>query len=160
MANTKPRWTARLTALALAGIAAAALTACGSGNAGPNPAPKLVPGVTPGGHLTIGIPFDEPGIGVQNGTSYSGFDVDTATYVAKALGVPPENITWVKANGAEREQLLSGGGADLIFSTYSITDQRKQVVDFAGPYFTAHQDLLVRRNDEEITGPEDRKSVV
>ena len=144
----------RLAGVLLAGVTAAALTACSAGTEGPNQAPKLVPGVTPGGHLTIGIPFDEPGIGVQDGTSYKGFDVETATYVAKALGVPPENIKWVKANGADREQLLESGGADLIFSTYSITDQRKQVVDFAGPYFTAHQDLLVRGNEEEITGPE------
>ena len=38
-------------------------------------------------------------------------------------------------------------------STFSITDERKQVVDFAGPYFDAAQDLLVRRNEEDITGP-------
>ena len=48
----------------------------------------------------------------------------------------------------------TSGEADLIVSTFSITDERKQVVDFAGPYFVAHQDLLVRRNDTEITGPE------
>lgn len=154
MSSTMRRLTARLMCAALAGVVATALAACGVSTEGPNPAPTVVPGATPGGHLTIGIPFDEPGIGVQDGTSYKGFDVETATYVAKALGVSPENITWVKANGADREQLLSGGGADLIFSTYSITDARRQVVDFAGPYFTAHQDLLVRRNDEEITGPE------
>jgi len=41
-----------------------------------------------------------------------------------------------------------------VFSTYTITEARKQVVDFAGPYFLAHQDLLVRRNETEITGPE------
>lgn len=135
-------------------LAVTTLTACGSGGGGPNPNPALVPGVTPGGKLTIGIPFDEPGIGVKSGDSYSGFDVETATYVAKSLGVPPANITWVQATGADREQLLTTGGADLIVSTYSITDQRKQVIDFAGPYFTAAQDLLVRRNEEEITGPE------
>jgi glutamate transport system substrate-binding protein len=145
----------RFAAAALAGLAVVTLAACGgSGGEGPNPSPSVVPGATPGGRLTIGIPFDEPGIGVKDGTSYSGFDVETATYVAKALGVPPENVTWVKANGADREQLLAAGQVDLIFSTYSITGARKQVVDFAGPYFTAHQDLLVRRNDEEITGPE------
>ena len=42
----------------------------------------------------------------------------------------------------------------MVFSSYSITDARKQKVDFAGPYFVAHQDLLIRRNDAEITGPE------
>jgi glutamate transport system substrate-binding protein len=135
-------------------FAATTLTACGSGGGGPNPNPATVPGITPGGKLTIGIPFDEPGIGLKSGDSYSGFDVETATYVAKALGVPPANITWVKANGADREQLLVAGQADLIVSTYSITDQRKEVVDFAGPYFSAAQDLLVRRNEEEITGPD------
>ena len=50
-----------------------------------------MPGATPGGKLTIGIPFDEPGIGMKDGDTYSGFDVETATYVAKALGVPGEH---------------------------------------------------------------------
>ena len=72
----------------------------------------------------------------------------------QALGVPKENITWNEANPADRENLLTSGQVDLVFSTYSITDDRKQLVDFAGPYFEAHQDLLVRRNEEEITGPE------
>jgi glutamate transport system substrate-binding protein len=80
--------------------------------------------------------------------------VETAKYVAKALGVPEANITWVEATGAKREVLLTSGGADMIVSTYTINDERKQKIDFAGPYFIAHQDLLVRRNETEITGPE------
>ena len=68
--------------------------------------------------------------------------------------MPEENITWVEATGAKREELLASGGADMIVSTYTINDERKQKVDFAGPYFLAHQDLLVRRNETEITGPE------
>jgi len=144
----------RLVATALAGLVTITLAACGSGGGGPNAAPSPVPGATPGGHLTIAIPFDEPGLGVKDGTSYRGFDVETATYVAKALGVPDANITWKEANADDRVQLLINGQVDLVFSTFSITDARKQQVDFAGPYFTAHQDLLVRRNEEEITGPE------
>jgi glutamate transport system substrate-binding protein len=151
MANT----VRRLAAAALAGLAVAALAACGgTGGEGPNPSPTPVPGATPNGRLTIGIPFDEPGIGLKDGTSYRGFDVETATYVAKSLGVPEANIIWKEATGAAREQLLTTGQVDLVFSTYSITDERRQVVDFAGPYFLAHQDLLVRRNETEITGPE------
>jgi glutamate transport system substrate-binding protein len=144
----------RLAAVALAGCVAATLAACGSGTEGPNPTPSLVPGANPNGKLTIGIPFDEPGIGMKDGANYRGFDVETAKYVAKSLGVPESNITWVAATGSERERMLQAGQVDLIFSTYSITDDRKKVVDFAGPYFLAHQDLLVRRNDTEITGPE------
>lgn len=144
----------RLAATALVGLAVAALAACGSGGQGPNASPTPVPGATSNGRLTIGIPFDEPGIGLKNGTSYTGFDVETATYVAKALGMPEQNITWKEANGSAREQLLESGQVDMVVSTYSITDARKQLVDFAGPYFVAHQDLLVRRDDTDITGPD------
>ena len=136
---------------ALAGLVVVA--ACGGGGGGPNPTPAPVAGA-PGGKLTIGIAFDEPGLGLKTGDAYTGFDVDTAVYIAGALGVTRDNITWKEANSDQRQQLLESGQADLIVSTFSITDERKQVVDFAGPYFIAHQDLLVRRNDTEITGPE------
>ena len=148
--------TSRPGRVALAAASAAllaALAGCG-GSAEPNASPSLVPGASSGGKLTIGIPVDEPGIGMRDGDTYTGFDVETATYVAAALGVPAANITWVEAEGDQRQQLLSSGGADLIVSTFSITDERKQVVDFAGPYFDASQDLLVRRNEEDITGPD------
>ncbi len=39
-------------------------------------------------------------------------------------------------------------------ATYSITDTRKEKVSFAGPYFIAGQDLLVRADETAITGPE------
>jgi glutamate transport system substrate-binding protein len=140
--------------VALTGVAA---VACSSG--GQVKTPTTVSGAAEGGKLTIGISFDQPGLGYKEGDSsgagsYSGFDVDTAIYVAQALGVPKENITWVQADPADRETLLENGDVDLVFSTYSITDDRKKVVDFAGPYFLAHQDLLVRRNETDITGPD------
>jgi len=144
----------RLLAAAVGLITVAALVACGSTGEGPNPSPSVVPGATPGGSLRIGISFDQPGLGFKDGDSYTGFDVDTATYIAKSLGVPAENINWIEADPANRENLLTTGAVDLVLSTYSITDERAEVVDFAGPYFEAHQDLLVRRNEEEISGPE------
>jgi glutamate transport system substrate-binding protein len=140
-----------LAAATLVGLALT--TGCGSSE-GPSTEPTPVPGAATNGRMTIGIPFDEPGIGMKNGDSYSGFDVETAKYVAKALGVPEANITWKEATGAQREALLMSGEVDMVVSTYTITDERKQKVDFAGPYFLAHQDLLVRRNETEITGPE------
>lgn len=135
----------------LIGLTAVGAVACGSGGAVQTP--STVSGA-PGGKLTIGISFDQPGLGLREGDTYTGFDVLTATYVAQALGVPKENITWQRADPAEREKLLQDGDVDLVFSTYSITDERKQKVDFAGPYFLAHQDLLVRRNETDITGPD------
>lgn len=141
----------RTVAAALAGLTAIAITSCGTGEV---KTPEPVPGASTGGNLKIGISFDQPGLGLKTGGTYTGFDVDTATYVAQALGVAKENITWVEANPEDREKLITDGQVDLVFSTYSITDQRKQTVDFAGPYFVAHQDLLVRRNEEEIKSPE------
>ena len=145
------RTTVRSSIAIVLAVVATTLTGCSSD--GEIKDPDLVKGAQEGGRLTIGISFDEPGVGFRKGETYSGFDVDTATYVAKALGVDAKDITWVRADPGEREQLLESGKADLVVATYSITDERKQAVDFAGPYFVAHQDLLIRRNDTEITGP-------
>lgn len=139
--------------LTLSVIALTTLAACGADTAGPTAEPTLVEGAHRGGSLTIGIPFDNPGLGLDQDGKYSGFDVETAIYVALALGVAEEDITWVEARPEDREDLLTTGQVDLVLSTYSITDERNEVVDFAGPYFIAHQDLLVRRNETEISGP-------
>lgn len=141
----------RTTVVTALTVLAATLAGCGSD--GEIKKPDLVEGAREGGRLTIGISYDEPGVGFRDGDDYSGFDVETAIYVAQALGVAEEDITWVRADPADRERLLTSGEADLVVATYSITDERKQQVDFAGPYFVAHQDLLVRRNDTEVTGP-------
>ncbi len=107
------------------------------------------------GKVTVGIKFDQPGLGLKNpdGT-YSGFDVEVAKYVATALGVPEDGVTFVEAKSAEREGLIERGEVDFIVATYSITDTRKEKVDFAGPYFVAAQDLLVKSDNTDITGPE------
>src|SRR5690606_37420251 len=107
------------------------------------------------GTLTVGIKFDQPGLGLRNPDgSFSGFDVEVAEYVAGQLGVPPENITFKEAPSAQRETLIQNGEVDYVVATYSITDARKEKVDFAGPYFIAGQSLLVRADETEITGPE------
>ncbi len=106
------------------------------------------------GTVTIGIKFDQPGLGLQNPDgSFSGFDVDVAKYVAKELGVPEGGITFKQTKSAEREDAIANGTVDYIVATYSITDARKAKVNFGGPYFVAHQNLLVKA-DSDITGPE------
>lgn len=107
------------------------------------------------GKLTIGIKYDQPGLGLRNtdGT-YSGFDVEVAEYVASKLGVQPDGITFKEAPSAQRETLIENGQVDFVVATYSITDSRKEKVDFAGPYYVAGQSLLVRADNNEVTGPE------
>ncbi|MFE9023707.1 glutamate ABC transporter substrate-binding protein [Streptomyces sp. NPDC007808] len=104
-----------------------------------------------GDKIKIGIKYDQPGLGLKEpGGKYSGFDVDVATYVAKELGYEPNQIEWVETKSADRENALARGDVKLIAATYSITDERKEKVDFAGPYLLAHQDLLVK-TDSDIT---------
>jgi len=132
-----------------AAVLSLSIAACGSGSGGGSGSTGDA-----GGGLKIGIKFDQPGLGLKQGSDYTGMDVDVAKYVAKQLGTDEGNITWVQAPSAQRETLISTGQVDFIVATYSITDERKQKVSFAGPYFVAGQDLLVRADDTSITGPE------
>ncbi|GIG23200.1 ABC transporter substrate-binding protein [Cellulomonas chitinilytica] len=148
--------TARL-AVALT-AATLALAGCSSGgDSGDESTSESSAAVTGGaeGTIRIGIKFDQPGLGFQDGDEYTGFDVDVAKYVAGELGYGEDQIEWVQAPSAQRENLLQTGQVDMIFATYSITDKRKEVVSFAGPYFVAGQDLLVAADDDSITGPQD-----
>ena len=103
-----------------------------------------------GDKIKIGIKYDQPGLGLKEPGGYSGFDVDVATYVAKELGYEPDQIEWVETKSADRENALKRGDVKFIAATYSINDERKKSVDFAGPYLLAHQDLLIK-TDSDIT---------
>ncbi|MPY09614.1 glutamate ABC transporter substrate-binding protein [Arthrobacter bussei] len=139
----------RYAAAAVAAVAALTLSACGGGDSAESEG-----GESGGEMVRIGIKFDQPGLGYDEGGTYSGFDVDVAKYVANELGFGEDQIEFVEAPSANRENLLSNNQVDMIFATYSITDTRKETVDFGGPYFVAGQDLLVP-TDSDITGPED-----
>ena len=117
------------------------MTACGGGSGGDD------------SKIVIGTKFDQPGLGLRNpdGT-YSGFDVDVATYVAKELGYTPEDIEWKEAPSAQRETLIQNDQVEFIAATYSITDSRKEKVDFVGPYLVTGQSLLVKADDTDVTG--------
>lgn len=105
------------------------------------------------GKIIIGVKFDQPGLSIKNpdGT-LTGFDADVARYVAGRLGYPPERIAWIEAPSGQREMLLRNGQVDYIVASYSITDARRQRVDFAGPYLSVGQSLLVLVDNTDITG--------
>ncbi|NEA42935.1 glutamate ABC transporter substrate-binding protein [Streptomyces sp. SID11385] len=112
-----------------------------------------------GKKITIGIKVDQPGLGQKLPSGeYAGFDVDVARYVAKALGYKTNQIVWKEAKSADRETMLERGDVDFIAASYSITDEREAKVDFAGPYLLAHQDILVRADENGIKDPKDLNS--
>jgi len=103
--------------------------------------------------LTIGVKADQPGLGLQTGSTYSGYDIEIAKIIAKGLGVDESGITWKTTVSANREPYIQQGQVDMVVATYTINDERKKVVSFGGPYYVAGQDLLVPVNST-ITGPE------
>jgi glutamate transport system substrate-binding protein len=144
----------RKATAASAAVLALALsaTACSSGD-------KKDEGSSGGGKkITVGIKFDQPGLGQKTPQGYSGFDVDVAKYVAKKLGYSEDQIEWKEAKSNDRETMLQRGDVDFIAATYSITPEREEKVDFAGPYLLAHQDVLIRADDDSIKSPADLNS--
>ncbi|KPI04323.1 ABC-type transporter, periplasmic subunit family 3 [Actinobacteria bacterium OV450] len=141
-------------AAAVAAVLALTATACGGSSDKASDG-----GASSGGgkdKIVIGIKFDQPGLGLKTPDGkFTGFDVDVATYVAKELGYQPDQIQFKQAVSAERENMLANGDVKLVVATYTINDKRKAKVDFAGPYFKAHQDLLVRADESSITKAED-----
>jgi glutamate transport system substrate-binding protein len=148
----------RITTAAIAAVAAlgTALSACGgsssSGSSGGGN--SIVDKAKNGKDLNIGVTPDQPGLGLQSSSGqYSGFDVDVAKYAAKKLGAT--KINFVPTLSANREAFLQQGKVDMVVATYSVTAKRQKVVSFAGPYYIAHQDILVRANDSSIKQPSD-----
>ena len=135
----------KMVAVGAVGALALTMAACGGGGSA---------GSTTGDTITIGIKYDQPGLGQKEGETFKGFDVDVAKYVARELGFAEDKIVFKETPSAQRETAIQGGQVALIFATYSITDARKEKVSFAGPYFVAGQDLLVAADNTDITGPD------
>ncbi len=106
--------------------------------------------------VIIGVKEDQPGLGFLDVTTQerSGFDVDVARWIAASLGFDEDQIEFKPIASANREQAIVNGDIDYYVGTYSITDSRKEQIDFAGPYFITGQGLLVAA-DSEITGEGD-----
>jgi glutamate transport system substrate-binding protein len=111
------------------------------------------------GNLVIGVKEDQPGLGYKDPTTnkYSGFDIDIARLISAKLGFDPEKIQFKTVQSAAREQALINGDVDYYVGTYTINAGRKEKVGFAGPYFVAGQDLLIKADNTTITGKETLK---
>jgi glutamate transport system substrate-binding protein len=112
------------------------------------------------GKITIGTKFDQPGFGLKGlSGDPEGFDVEVGKLIAAGLGIQEDGITWVETPSAVRETVIEDGDVNLVAATYTINDERKKRISFAGPYYVAGQQIMVRSDDSTITGPESLKSV-
>ena len=106
------------------------------------------------GKITIGTKFDQPLFGLAGPDGKpEGFDVEMGKLIAKKLGIDEGKIEWVETVSQNREPFIQNGQVDIVIATYTINDKRKEVIDFAGPYYTAGQSFLVAKgNPAGITG--------
>ncbi|GLJ62579.1 MULTISPECIES: glutamate ABC transporter substrate-binding protein [Microbacterium] len=113
--------------------------------------------MTEAGEVVIGVKNDQPGLGYEDPVSgeRTGFDVDIARWIAASLGFSEDQIDFQTIPSANREQEIINGNIDYYVGTYSMTDARDELIDFAGPYFITGQGLLVAADDDSINGPDD-----
>ncbi|MER6003106.1 serine/threonine-protein kinase [Nonomuraea angiospora] len=91
------------------------------------------------GKIVIGVKGDLPGVALQDGDDFQGFDVEVAKRIAAELGA--KDTALVKVSRGDRADALAEGSVDLVVATYSVDRSETQ---FAGPYYVAHHDVLVR----------------
>lgn len=149
------------------------LTACGNageeGAAGPdtkvdkNAAEKFKAGsamreFADKGTITIGVKYDQPGLGFKKAGSNvpAGFDIEIGKILAAKLGIPADKVNWTETISDNREPFLQKGTVDLVIATYSINDERRKVVGQAGPYYVTGQQILVKKGSS-IKGVKDVK---
>ncbi len=136
--------------------AVAALLAAGS--AGWAEAQSTLEAVKKRGRLVAGVKTDFPPFGyVDSGGKNLGFDVDVAHRFARALFNDESQVELVAVTSGNRIPFLQSGKIDIIIATVTVTEERRQVVEFSDPYFLSGSLLLVPkasavRGLEELAG--------
>lgn len=103
-------------------------------------------------HLIIGVDDTFAPMGfLDENNNLVGFDIDMANAVAEKLGV---TVEFQVINWDMKEQELNQGNVDLIWNGYSVTDERKEQVNFTDPYLDNEQ-VVVTMADSGITSLED-----
>jgi glutamate transport system substrate-binding protein len=157
-------------AMVLATSLALVLTACGGGSTNQlggggtdvtvDQNVQFEPGTTmarlkQAGTIKVGTKFDQPLFGLKGlDDKPQGFDIEIAKIVAGKMGIPPEKIQWVEAPTKTREEVIEQGKVDMVVATYTINNARKERISFAGPYYQAGQDIMVKSDNTNITGPD------
>ena len=150
----------RKIAIALVAVALLAAGCSSNDDAGPTTsgAGTFVDTLKGNGELVAGVKFDVPQFGFKNVTTgeLEGFDPDMARAVAKELGV---KVKFVEAISANRIPFLQQDKVDVVFSTMTITDERKKQIDFSDVYYVAQQSFLTRKGEDMTVATAANKKV-
>ena len=139
------------TAFALAALAA--LTALGMPRSAG--ADDTLAAIKARGQMIVGVKADYPPFGFLDGDKNVGLEIDLLHLIAKDLLGKPDAIQFVPVVSANRFQFLNTNKVDFLFSTVTITEQRKQVVDFSAPYMKSGWQILVKNSNRTINDAPD-----
>lgn len=99
------------------------------------------------GKLIVGVKYDTKLFGLKNpaNNEVEGFDVDIAKALAKSILGDETKLELKEVTSKTRIPMLDNNEIDLIVATMTITEERKEQVDFSDVYFKAGQSLLVKK---------------
>jgi glutamate transport system substrate-binding protein len=109
------------------------------------------------GKLIVAEALDAPLLSQQDPTDPSkvnGFDADLAKLLATYIIGKP-NVEIVPPASETREAMLQNDTVDVVFNTYTITEERAKQVDFAGPYFESGLSVAVKSDNKDIKSYKD-----
>lgn len=93
---------------------------------------RTVDEIKESGYINIGVFSDKSPFGyVDENGDYQGYDVYFAERIGQDLGV---EINYVSTEAASRTEYLQTGKVDIILANFTVTEERKEAVDFALPY--------------------------
>ena len=121
-----------LSAVALLGACAANKSTTTDAGAAGNGKFRTLDEIKESKTINIGVFSDKHPFGyVDEEGKYQGYDIYLAERLGKDLGV---NINYVSTEAANRIEYLQSGKVDIILANFTVTDERKEAVDFALPY--------------------------
>lgn len=91
----------------------------------------------------------------ETDNSIRGFDAGLYQLLARYILGDESKYELTQVDSSTRESVLRSGQVDAVFATYSITEERKQLISFAGPYYTSQQAVLVAADNSDISGVDD-----
>lgn len=84
-----------------------------------------------------------------------GFDAGLYQLLTRYILGDESKYELTQVTSDTRESVLTNDQVDAVFATYSITAERQEIIDFAGPYYTSQQSILVKKDNTDITGLDD-----
>lgn len=134
-------------------LATVTLAACSGETSADTNSQLTVDAIKEAGVLRVGVKEDVPNFGLRNTSTneIEGFEIDLAKKVAEEILGDPEAVEFTPVTAKTRGPLVDNGEVDMLISTFTITEERKETYNFTVPYYEDAVGILVKK-DKGYTG--------